>query len=77
MTLEKALDVISKLNFDGSKGLEQFAPTELEACDQVSQAIVDFNFHGAPEPEIPEPLLIKFHQVQDLKLAAEADQATF
>jgi hypothetical protein len=76
-TLEHALETISKLNIDASKGLEQFSPEEIEACETATQAIVDFNFHGAPKPDIPEGALVNLRLVQDMQLSGEAEKAVF
>ncbi len=76
-TLEQKYATISEMTIDVSKGLEQFTWEQIEACDTVTQAILDFNLKGAPKPEIPEiPEIpetanIKLAQVQDMQLASE------
>ena len=70
-TLEQKYATISALNIDVSKGFEQFTWEQIEACDTVTQAILDFNLKGAPKPEIPETANIKLAQVQDMQLASE------
>ncbi|MCH1505990.1 MAG: hypothetical protein GWQ05_14885 [Verrucomicrobiaceae bacterium] len=70
-TLEQKYATISEMNIDVSKGFEQFTWEQIEACDTVTQAILDFNLKGAPKPEIPETANIKLAQVQDMQLASE------
>ncbi len=73
-TLEQKYATISEMTIDVSKGLEQFTWEQIEACDTVTQAILDFNLKGAPKPEIPEipeTANIKLAQVQDMQLASE------
>ena len=52
-TLDKKYAIISAMNIDVSKRLEQFTQEQLSACDTITQAIMDFNFKGAPKPVIP------------------------
>ncbi|NCF88280.1 MAG: hypothetical protein GWQ08_22630 [Verrucomicrobiaceae bacterium] len=70
-TLDKKYAIISALSIDASKGLEQFTLAQIAACDAVTQAILDYNFKGAPKPEIPEAANMKLAQVQDMQLASE------
>ena len=69
--LDKKYAIISALNIDVSKGLEQFTPEQIEACDAITKAIMDYNFKGSPKPEIAETANIKLAQVQDMQLASE------
>ena len=71
-TVDKRYATISELNIEVSKGLEQFTPEQIAACDTVTQAILDYNFKGSPKPDIPETANIKLAQVQDMQLASEA-----
>ena len=70
-TLDKKYAIISALNLDVSKDLEQFTPKQIEACDSVTRAIMDYNFKESPKPEIPETANIKLAQAQDMQLASE------
>ena len=64
-TLEKRYETYFSNEHRRLQGLgAQFTPEQIEACDAVSQAILDYNFNGTPKPEIPEKANIKLAQVQ-------------
>ena len=65
------------MSIDGSKGLEPFSPEQIEACDALTEAILNYNLHGSEKPEIPEDVNVKLAIVQDMQLATEAAHAVF
>ena len=71
-TLKQKFDVISEMSIDDSRGSRQFTPEQIEACDAVTEAILNHNLHGSEKPEIPEDVNLKLGIVQDMQLAEEA-----